>query len=130
MNINIIKQLLKSSALSSVILTVIAVSGCASFPDKEGKIHLILEKEAVQHRCKKLDYAGSASAILINGKKRNTAVIVKKALATKGATHISYTKGEAGYAFTKANIWACPNPNMTSSDPETLKTAREYIGHE
>ncbi len=109
---------------------IVTMAGCASYPDREGRIHLITEEEAQSSQCEHLDYAGSASAILINGKKRNTAVIVKKALTVKGATHISYTKGEAGYAFTKANIWKCPDPNMTTSDPETRRMARSYIGHE
>ena len=108
----------------------LGAAGCAHNPDRAGRIHLITHDEAVQNHCRRLDYAGSASGILINGKARNTVVIVKKALTVKGATHISYTKGEAGYAFTKANIWGCPNPNMISKDPETLQMARDYLGHE
>ena len=120
-------KLLTIAVLGAFVFTV---SGCASRVDTEGRIHLINEEEAYSNNCRHLDYAGSASALLINGKKRNTAVIVKKALTVKGATHISYTKGEAGYAFTKANIWKCPDPDMVSSDPETRRVARSYIGHE
>ncbi len=122
------KTLLGITVLAAV--GAVLLSGCASKPDRQGRIHLITHAEAVAAGCQKLDYAGSASALLINGKARNTAVIVKKALTVKGATHISYTKGEAGYAFTKANIWGCPDPNMTTQDPETKKMARSYVGHE
>lgn len=120
----------KIISLAVVAVAASALSGCAGYPDKRGQIHLITESEAAANHCQFLNFAGSASALLINGKKRNTAVIVKKALRVKGATHISYTKGEAGYAFTKANIWACPNPDLTTSDLETKKMARDYIGHE
>lgn len=119
------KLMLAITACSVAAMT----AGCASYADREGKIHLITEQEAAAAKCEKLDYAGSASAILINGKKRNTNQIVKKALAVPGATHISYTKGNAGYAFTKANIWKCSDPNMTTTDPATRKEALSYIGH-
>ena len=121
----------KKLVLASLsIIFAIGVTGCAHHPDRAGRIHLITHQEAVENQCTQLSYAGSASGILINGKARNTSVIVKKALKVPGATHISYTKGEAGYAFTKANIWRCPNPNMISHDPKTLQMARDYIGHE
>ena len=112
------------------VAAVLVSAGCASKPDKAGRIHLITHEEALANNCQKLTFAGSASGLLINGKARNTSVIVKKALRVDGATHISYSKGEAGYAFTRANIWACPDPNLISSDPATLKMAREYVGHE
>lgn len=90
------------------------------------KPHLII---AADQQCLHLDYAGSASALPINGKARNRAVIVKKALCVEGSTHLSFTKGKPGYALTKANIWKCPNPNYTTKDPDTQQLAREYFGH-
>lgn len=121
---------MKTKLILTAVLSAGLLMGCASFHDKEGRIHLITEEEAQAAQCEHLNYAGSASGILINGKKRNTQVIVRKALTIPGATHISYTKGEAGWAFTRANIWRCPNPDMKSTDPETLALARKYVGHE
>ncbi|MBP3439531.1 MAG: hypothetical protein J6K46_09490 [Sutterella sp.] len=86
-------------------------------------------REAADLQCLHLDYAGSASVLLINGKARNSAVIVKKALSVEGSAHLSFTKGKPGYAFTKANIWKCQNPNYTTKDPDTQQFAREYFGH-
>lgn len=121
---------LKSFIVPTCVVALLVTAGCASKPDRFGRIHLITHEEALANNCTQLAFAGSASGILINGKARNTAVIVKKALQVEGATHISYSKGEAGYAFTRANIWSCPNPNLISSDPTTLKMARKYVGHE
>lgn len=69
----------KIISLAVVAVAASALSGCAGYPDKKGQIHLITESEAAANHCQFLDFAGSASALLINGKKRNTAVIVKKA---------------------------------------------------
>ena len=105
------------------------LNGCATVPPSAAHIHLITEQEAAQHHCTYLTYAGSASGILVNGKARNTAKIIEKAASVPGATHVSYTKGLPGYAFTKANIWKCPNPNMTTKDSQTAAYAVEYFGH-
>lgn len=64
------------------------------------------------------------------GKARNTAVILKKAVKMPGATHIAYTKGEAGYATTRAQVLSCPNPNLKTKDPETMAYQREYLEHD
>ena len=61
---------------------------------------------------------------------RNTAVILKKAVKMPGATHIAYTKGEAGYATTRAQVLSCPNPNLKTKDPETMAYQREYLEHD
>lgn len=121
---------LKFLLIPACVIAILISAGCASKADKFGRIHLITHEEALANNCKYLTFAGSASALLINGKARNTSVIVKKTLAVPGATHISYSKGEAGYAFTRANIWACPDPNLISSDPHTLKMAVRYLGHQ
>lgn len=47
-----------------------------------------------------------------------------------GATHIAYTKGEAGYATTRAQVLSCPNPNLKTKDPETMAYQREYLEHD
>ena len=106
-----------------------ALVGCAHVPSESARLHLITEHEAAQLKCQHLDFVGSASGILINGKARNTAVILQKAIKVPGATHLSYTKGFPGYAFTKANVWKCPNPDYTTQDPDTQKYAKEYFGH-
>ncbi len=119
----------KSYCVLAAVLASAALTGCSTTPADTSRIHLITEQEAALHRCVYLDHAGSASAILIKGKTRNTGIILQKAKKVPGATHISYTKGEPGYAFTKANIWRCPNPHMITMDPETQKLAIEHIGH-
>ena len=58
------------------------------------------------------------------------AVILKKAVKMPGATHIAYTKGEAGYATTRAQVLSCPNPDLKTKDPETMAYQREYLKHD
>ncbi|MGN1209658.1 MAG: hypothetical protein ACI4SV_05100 [Duodenibacillus sp.] len=113
-------------ALGAAILSLL---GCAHVPSESSRLHLITENEAAALGCKHLDFVGSASGILINGKARNTAVILQKALKVPGATHLSYTKGLPGYAFTKANVWKCPDPGYTTTDPDTQAYAKKYFGH-
>lgn len=93
------------------------------------RINLITLDEAEANHCKSLGWVGSVSVLLINGKARNTAVILKKAVKMPGATHIAYTKGEAGYATTRAQVLSCPNPALKTKDPETMAYQREYLKH-
>lgn len=118
------KTLLAVSAL------VLVLSGCANLPAGSNCINLITLEEAQANHCEKLGWVGSVSLVLINGKARNTAQIVKKALEIPGATHIAYTKGEAGFSNARAQVLKCPNPNLKTKDPVTLRYSREYLGHE
>ena len=72
------------------------LAGCGSIPQGADRINMITAEEAEANGCKLLDKAGSVSAILINGYKRNTQVAVRKALKVPGATHVGYTKGKPG----------------------------------
>lgn len=98
-------------------------------PREAHRINLITLDEAEANHCKSLGWVGSVSVLLINGKARNTAVILKKAVKMPGATHIAYTKGEAGYATTRAQVLSCPNPDLKTKDPETMAYQREYLKH-
>ncbi|MDY4164006.1 MAG: hypothetical protein SOX97_10565 [Sutterella sp.] len=120
---------MKPHFIIAAVSAAALLSACANLPEGSERLHLITEQEAADLQCQHLDYAGSASALLINGKARNSAVIVRKALSVEGSTHLSFTKGKPGYAFTKANIWKCPNPNYTTKDPGTQQLARDYFGH-
>ncbi|MGN1149510.1 MAG: hypothetical protein ACI4SY_02255 [Sutterella sp.] len=72
------------------------LSACANLPEETERLHLITEQEAADLQCRQLDCTGSASALLINGRARSSAVIVKKALSVEGSTHLSFTKGKPG----------------------------------
>lgn len=120
---------MKNIKILAAALAAATLAGCAHVPHSASRINLITEHEAAVNHCQKLTYVGSASAILINGKARNTAVIVQKALRVKGATHITFTKGEPGYAFTKANVWRCPNPNLQTKDEATRLYQNQYMHH-
>lgn len=102
------KALIAITALTASAL----IAGCANVPREAHRINLITLDEAKANHCKSLGWVGSVSVLLINGKARNTAVILKKAVKMPGATHIAYTKGEAGYATTRAQVLSCPNPNL------------------
>ena len=82
------------------------------------------------NNCVLLDKAGSVSAILVNGSKRNTQVAVRKALRVKGATHVGYTKGKPGTTNVRMFVWSCPNPNLKTSDPQVAEWQRDYLGHD
>lgn len=99
-------------------------------PREAHRINLITLDEAEANHCKSLGWVGSVSVLLINGKARNTAVILKKAVKMPGATHIAYTKGEAGYATTRAQVLRRPNPDLKTKDPETMAYQREYLKHD
>ena len=122
------RKTLLGAACAALALSLLA--GCAHVPAGASKINLITEDEAKANHCRYLTFAGSASSVLINGKARNTAQILRKALRVPDATHITYTKGEAGYAFTKANIWACPNPNLKTQDAHTRELSLRYLHHD
>lgn len=85
------RKVLFLSALSALVL-----AGCGSIPQGAERINMITAEEAEANNCVLLDKAGSVSAILVNGSKRNTQVAVRKALRVKGATHVGYTKGKPG----------------------------------
>ena len=106
------------------------IACCANVPREAHRINLITLDEAEANHCKSLGWVGSVSVLLINGKARNTAVILKKAVKMPGATHIAYTKGEAGYATTRAQVLSCPNPDLKTKDPETMAYQREYLEHD
>lgn len=124
--INHEKALIAITALTASAL----IAGCANVPREAHRINLITLDEAEANHCKSLGWVGSVSVLLINGKARNTAVILKKAVKMPGATHIAYTKGEAGYATTRAQVLSCPNPNLKTKDPETMAYQREYLEHD
>lgn len=112
---------MKKALIAITALTASAlIAGCANVPREAHRINLITLDEAEANHCKSLGWVGSVSVLLINGKARNTAVILKKAVKMPGATHIAYTKGEAGYATTRAQVLSCPNPNLKTKDPETM----------
>ena len=104
---------MKKALIAITALTASAlIAGCANVPREAHRINLITLDEAEANHCKSLGWVGSVSVLLINGKARNTAVILKKAVKMPGATHIAYTKGEAGYATTRAQVLSCPTPNL------------------
>ena len=99
------KLIMKKALIAMTALTASAlIAGCANVPREAHRINLITLDEAEANHCKSLGWVGSVSVLLINGKARNTAVILKKAVKMPGATHIAYTKGEAGYATTRAQV--------------------------
>ena len=101
------RKVLFLSALSALVL-----AGCGSIPQGAERINMITAEEAEANNCVLLDKAGSVSAILVNGSKRNTQVAVRKALRVKGATHVGYTKGKPGTTNVRMFVWSCPNPNL------------------
>lgn len=48
------------------------LAGCGSIPKGADRLNMITAAEAEANGCKLLDKAGSVSAIMINGSKRNT----------------------------------------------------------
>lgn len=54
-------------ALAGFILT-----GCGSIPAEADRINMITTKKAEANHCVLLDKAGSVSAVIVNGYKRNT----------------------------------------------------------
>lgn len=89
---------------------------------------MITAEEAEANNCVLLDKAGSVSAILVNGSKRNTQVAVRKALRVKGATHVGYTKGKPGTTNVRMFVWSCPN--LKTSDLQVAEWQRDYLGHD
>ena len=83
-------------AVVAVIGATALLAACGHIPEGAERINMITRAEAEANNCQLLDKAGSVSAILINGSKRNTQVAVKKALRVPGATHVGYTKGKPG----------------------------------
>ena len=83
---------MKKALIAITALTASAlIAGCANVPREAHRINLITLDEAEANHCKSLGWVGSVSVLLINGKARNTAVILKKAVKMPGATHIAYT---------------------------------------
>lgn len=119
------RKVLFLSALSALVL-----AGCGSIPQGAERINMITAEEAEANNCVLLDKAGSVSAILVNGSKRNTQVAVRKALRVKGATHVGYTKGKPGTTNVRMFVWSCPNPNLKTSDPQVAEWQRDYLGHD
>ena len=111
---------MKKALIAITALTASAlIAGCANVPREAHRINLITLDEAEANHCKSLGWVGSVSVLLINGKARNTAVILKKAVKMPGATHIAYTKGEAGYATTRAEL---PEPR-----PENKRSGNDGL---
>ena len=106
------------------------LAGCGSIPQGAERLNMITAAEAEANGCKLLDKAGSVSAIMINGSKRNTQVAVRKALRVPGATHVGYTKGKPGTTNVRMFIWACPNPDLKTNDPQVAAWQKEYLGHD
>lgn len=119
------RKVLFLSALSALVL-----AGCGSIPQGAERINMITAEEAEANNCVLLDKAGSVSAILVNGSKRNTQVAVRKALRVKGATHVGYTKGKPGTTNVRMFVWSCPNPNLKTSDLQVAEWQRDYLGHD
>lgn len=109
---------------------LLMLSGCGSIPQGAERINMITADEAQANNCVLLDKAGSVSAIMINGYKRNTQVAVRKALRVKGATHVGYTKGKPGATNVRMFIWSCPNPELKTSDPKVAAWQKDYLGHD
>ena len=65
-------------------LAVLTLAGCGSIPQGADRINIITEQEAKANNCRLLDKAGSVSAVMVNGYKRNTQVAVTKALRRIG----------------------------------------------
>lgn len=55
-------------------LAVLTLAGCGSIPQGADRINIITEQEAKANNCRLLDKAGSVSAVMVNGYKRNTQV--------------------------------------------------------
>lgn len=119
------KRTLALCAVAGLVLT-----GCGSIPAGADRINMITTEEAEANHCVLLDKAGSVSAIIVNGYKRNTQVAVRKALQIKGATHVSYTKGKPGATNVRMFIWSCPNPDLKTSDSQVAAWQKEYLGHD
>ena len=112
---------MKKALIAITALTASAlIAGCANVPREAHRINLITLDEAEANHCKSLGWVGSVSVLLI----------LKKAVKMPGATHIAYTKGEAGYATTRAQVLSCPNPDLKTKDPETMAYQREYLKHD
>ena len=87
------KLIMKKALIAITALTASAlIAGCANVPREAHRINLITLDEAEANHCKSLGWVGSVSVLLINGKARNTAVILKKAVKMPGATHIAYQR--------------------------------------
>lgn len=72
---------MKKALIAITALTASAlIAGCANVPREAHRINLITLDEAEANHCKSLGWVGSVSVLLINGKARNTAVILKKAV--------------------------------------------------
>lgn len=110
------RKVLFLSALSALVL-----AGCGSIPQGAERINMITAEEAEANNCVLLDKAGSVSAILVNGSKRNTQVAVRKALRVKG---------KPGTTNVRMFVWSCPNPNLKTSDPQVAEWQRDYLGHD
>lgn len=110
--------------------TALVLTGCANIPRGADRINLITLEEARANGCEKLDTAGSMSLILINGRARNMAKIVQRALTVPGATHIALNKGDTAWTGARSTVFRCPNPNLKTSDPATREISLEYIGHD
>ena len=117
-------------AVVAVIGATALLAACGHIPEGAERINMITRAEAEANNCQLLDKAGSVSAILINGSKRNTQVAVKKALQVPGATHVGYTKGKPGTTNVRMFIWACPDPNLRTKDPQVAEWQRKYLGHD
>ncbi len=117
-------------AVVAVIGATALLAACGHIPEGAERINMITRAEAEANNCQLLDKAGSVSAILINGSKRNTQVAVKKALRVPGATHVGYTKGKPGTTNVRMFIWACPDPNLRTKDPQVAEWQRKYLGHD
>ena len=117
-------------AVVAVIGATALLAACGHIPEGAERINMITRAEAQANNCQLLDKAGSVSAILINGSKRNTQVAVKKALRVPGATHVGYTKGKPGTTNVRMFIWACPDPNLRTKDPQVAEWQRKYLGHD
>lgn len=119
--------------MKKILLTISAaalvLAGCANVPPGSENINLITMDEAQANNCEQLGWVGSASGILINGKARNTAQILRRALKVPGATHIAYTKGKSGWATARAAVFKCPDPNLKTKDPDTIQYSIDYLKH-
>ena len=91
-------------------------------PREAHRINLITLDEAEANHCKQPRLVGSVSVLLINGKARNTAVILRKRSRCPAATHDCLYKGEAGYATTRAQVLSCPKPR-----PENKRSGNDGL---
>jgi hypothetical protein len=119
----------KRIILAAGLTAAAVLAGCGSIPQGAERINMITQAEAKANSCQLLDKAGSVSAVMINGYKRNTQVAVTKALRVPGATHVGYTKGKPGTTNVRMFVWKCPNPNLRTKDPQVAAWQKEYLGH-